>query len=124
MGIDIYMRWKGQTKEEEEAQYTGFSVTAGEVGYLREAYHGAPYATQVLVPEAFESENAEAQIPAAVLRERLNRVIPTVLEREEKVYHKSPSLRSPVVKSFYDFVKLAEKKEAETGEPVTIVASY
>jgi hypothetical protein len=46
MGIDIYMRWKGQTDEETQAQFVGFSVVHGHVGYLREAYHGAPYATK------------------------------------------------------------------------------
>jgi len=46
----IFMRrWNGQTKAEIEAQYTGFSVVHGHVGYLREAYHGAPYATEYLV---------------------------------------------------------------------------
>ena len=55
MGIDIYMKWEGQTEEEERAQITGFEVSgrAGGVGYLREAYHGAPYATMFFVGEAF-----------------------------------------------------------------------
>ena len=30
----------------------------------------------------------------------------------------------PVIKSFADFVELCERKERETGEPVTILASY
>jgi predicted Rossmann fold nucleotide-binding protein DprA/Smf involved in DNA uptake len=47
MGIDIYARWKGQTRQEQEAQYTGFSVVHGHLGYLREAYHGEPYATNM-----------------------------------------------------------------------------
>ena len=54
MGIDIYMHWKDQTEEEHKAQLTGFSVTSGDVGYLREAYHGSPYATKFLMPEAFD----------------------------------------------------------------------
>lgn len=41
------------TEHERRAQQTGFSVVHGHVGYLREAYHGEPYATRVLVPEAF-----------------------------------------------------------------------
>ena len=56
MGIDIYARWEGQTEAEKEAQYTGFSTTAGAVGYLREAYHGGPYVTQWLMPEAFSPD--------------------------------------------------------------------
>ena len=59
MGIDIYATWAGMTPQERALQYTGFSVINGEVGYLREAYHGKPYATQVLVPEAFKWTNTD-----------------------------------------------------------------
>ena len=55
MGIDIYMDWDNQTEEEKKAQLTGFDIGAGSVGYLREAYHGSPYATHYLVKEAFEN---------------------------------------------------------------------
>src|ERR1051326_1589275 len=51
MGIDIYAQWHGQTKEEETAQITGFSTVRGHVGYLRESYHGEPYATKHLCAE-------------------------------------------------------------------------
>jgi hypothetical protein len=71
MGIDLYLRWNDQTDIEKGAQYTGFSTVAGSTGYLRESYHGGPYATALLAREAFDSETAEAQIPAAVMRERL-----------------------------------------------------
>jgi hypothetical protein len=87
MGIDIYARWKGQTRAEERAQHTGFSVVHGHVGYLREAYHGEPYATHQLVCEAVVSPTHEAKIPAAVLRERLPRTLELVRERERVVYH-------------------------------------
>lgn len=59
MGIDVYADWDGRTKEEQEAQYTGFSVTSGDAGYLREAYHGEPYATMVLFPECFHGSGRE-----------------------------------------------------------------
>ena len=49
VGIDIYLRWERMTEAEREAQQFGFSVIHGHVGYLREAYHGAPYATHVLI---------------------------------------------------------------------------
>lgn len=74
MGIDVYLKWDNQEEEEKKAQITGFSTTAGDRGYLREAYHGGPYATHILVREAFESETCEAEIPAAVMRERLTSV--------------------------------------------------
>jgi len=126
MGIDIYVEWKGQTEEEKEAQITGCSIEHGHVGYLRESYHGEPFATQYLVAEAFDSEDIQAQIPAAVLRKRLPKTIRLAKERLRVVYNRRGSIPDdePAVKSFTDFVELCERKEAETGEPVTIVASY
>lgn len=175
MGIDIYMRWKDMNQDEEKEQYSsGMSITAGATGYLREAYHGGPYATKILCREAFDSENCEAQIPAAVLRERLTHVTeparnceggdvmtmlvldlmgklmnddgkmpngftvsgthtgdPTtqpmtveeaIIMRNERLYNGEGT--DDVLQSFRDFVALAERKEAETGEPCTIYASY
>lgn len=90
MGIDITTRWRGQTQEEVEAQITGFDATAGKVGYLREAYHGGPYVTRYLLAEAFESQNHEAQIPSAVLRDRLPTAIVMALFRHYKVYKDKP----------------------------------
>lgn len=74
MGIDVYLKWDGQTEAEERGQITGFSAIAGRAGYLREAYHGGPYATHILAREAFESEDCAAEIPAATMRERLTSV--------------------------------------------------
>lgn len=125
MGIDIYARWRGMTPEEEDAQCTGFSVVHGHAGYLREAYHGEPYATQYLVQEAFDSPNNKAAIPAATLRERLPHTLALVEERERAVYHESDEQEIAAVKrSFADFVELCAAKEQATGEPVTIIASY
>lgn len=123
MGIDIYAHWKGQTKEEKDAQYTGFSVIHGHVGYLREAYHGEPYATRYLVKEAFETR--KAKIPAKILWERLPQTLKLVWERQRKVYHETDEYEIfRVMQSFVAFVELCERKEQETGQPVTIVASY
>jgi hypothetical protein len=75
MGIDIFLRWNKMSNAAKQKQYSsGFSTTAGAVGYLREAYHGGPYATQIFFREAFEAENQKAKIPAAVMRERLDGV--------------------------------------------------
>lgn len=126
MGIDIYTEWKGQTEEEKEAQITGFSIAYGHVGYLRESYHGAPYATQYLVAEAFDSPEGQAQIPASVLRRRLPKTIRLAKERLRVVYNRKGAVSDddPAIRSFADFVALCERKEAETGEPVTVIASY
>ena len=123
MGIDIYMHWKGQTESERKAQFTGFSVESGDVGYLREAYHGEPYATRALVPEAFEDDGADGvPIPVALMVARLPEVLVIAHERGLKIYPKEHP--APAVKAFADFVSLAETKEAETGEPVRVLASY
>lgn len=124
MGIDIYARWRGITKDEEEKQYTGFSTTAGDVGYLREAYHGTPYATRELLPEAFDSPDGVVPIPAKTLRERLPKVLELVAERARKLYSAGDEEVKDTQKAFIDFVELCEKKEAETGQPVEIHASY
>ena len=98
----------------------------GHIGYLREAYHGGPYATHYLVAEAFASDEGQAQIPAAVLRQRLPETLRLAKERQQQVYGCPAPMADdePVIQSFTDFVELCERKERETGEPVTIIASY
>lgn len=86
MGIDIYMQWPDQTEAEKEAQITGCSVEAGNVGYLREAYHGGPYVTLFLVPEAFNAKNRRARIGASKLRARLPEAVALALYRNHVVY--------------------------------------
>lgn len=127
MGIDIYMHWRNQTKKEREAQWTGFAVDEGVTGYLREAYHGSPYATRVLVPEAFVHGGGGddgVPIPASTLRERLSEVLQVAVVRANTVYGKVVGPDEYPPKSFAEFVELAERKEAETGEPVKVYASY
>jgi hypothetical protein len=77
VGIDIYLEWDGQEEERQKSagdKPSWLSVRDGHVGYLREAYHGGPYATKIFVREAFESDTCRAEIPAEVLRERLTHV--------------------------------------------------
>jgi hypothetical protein len=74
MGIDLYLRWIGQTPEELTSQEAAWMISNGSVGYLRESFTGGPYATKILAREAFESPNEQAEIPAAILRERLTSV--------------------------------------------------
>lgn len=125
MGIDIYLRWTLQTDAEQEAQHTGYSVTHGHVGYLREAYHGEPYATKALLPECFAdgTYGAPQAIPAATLRKRLPEVVRLAVQREREVYRNEVDESDPVIRSFVDFVELAERMEAE-GRGVTVVASW
>jgi len=123
MGIDIYAEWEGMTGAEHDAQDVGFSVEDGDAGYLREAYHGEPYATVELVGEAFVS--GRAFIPAAVLRNRLPETLRLAEKREREIYEVTdPGEIAAVLKSYRDFVALCERKEAETGKPCLIIASY
>lgn len=126
MGIDLYLRWDGQTDAEKKAQYTGYSIVHGHVGYLREAYHGGPYATKVLAPEAWEAcdaGNSGARIPASVLRSRLGAVTRIAIQRARDIYKEELTESSPSIQSFIKFVELAELKEAEGKNP-TVQVSY
>jgi hypothetical protein len=123
MGIDIYANWNGMTVEEDAAQITGFDIWKGHVGYLREAYHGEPYATKVLMPEAFEKDGA--RIEAAILRGRLPEALRAAEQREREVYGETDAAEiERTLKSFRDFVELCERKERETGRPCLILASW
>ena len=86
MGIDIYAKWRSQKEEEKKKQITGFSVTSGDCGYLREAYHGGPYVTKYLVSEAFEK--GEAKIPAHIMRDRLPTAVLMSMYRDKIIYGK------------------------------------
>jgi hypothetical protein len=125
MGIDLYARWKGQDDAARRAQTSaGFRVDVGHVGYLREAYHGEPYATKALVPEAF-ARRGGVRIPAATLRTRLPKVLELVEERERTLYGATTKDEiEPTLRSFRDFVALCEQKERETGEAVEILADW
>ena len=123
MGIDIYARWRGQSDDEIRVQAkVWFSAVKGSVGYLREAYHGEPYATKYLCAEAFQPDGA--RIEAAVLRERLAHTLALAEEREQTLYQSEPKDIEEVKQSYRDFVSLCERKEVESGEPVHIIASY
>lgn len=122
MGIDIYAEWDGMTEADEREQFRScFSVERGHVGYLREAYHGEPYATKVLMPEAFET--GRATIPAATLRERLPETLEVAERREREIYGETDAKQiNRVLKSYRDFVELCASKEDETGKPCLIIA--
>jgi len=123
MGIDIYARWKDQTEAEVSAQYTGFSDRAGNVGYLREAYHGGPYATDFFLKEATKPPEYEAKIPSSVLYERLPATLELVKLRYKKIYDEDLKDGDPPLMAYVDFCELVARKEQETGELVTIIFS-
>ena len=126
MGIDIYAKWDGMTEAEEAAQLTVWaSAEDGHLGYLREAYHGEPYATRVLVEEAFLHAHGRASIGADLLQARLPEVLELAERREREVYSVTDAVEiERVLKSYRDFVALCAQKEKETGEPYLIFASW
>jgi len=124
MGIDIYLDWDGMTEADKQARYVGgFDITIGNTGYLREAYHGSPYATHYLLKEAFENESGEAHIPAEVLRERLPETITLHIQRHRELYNQDVNWESPSAESIVSFVELAERLEKANKNP-KVIASY
>lgn len=139
MGIDVYILWPSMTDEDVQRQYTGFRTDMGHVGYLREAYHGGPYATRILATEGFdpmkhrcavdiqpkargEGQVICARIPAATLRERLPAAVDAVKERARKVYHEELNDASPEVRALYAFVDLYDMLERSGKEPAIYIS--
>ena len=67
-----------------------------------------------------------APIAAATLRQRLAETLDAATRRQQLVYNEGRDHENTrvVLQSFRDFVALCERKERETGQPCTIVASY
>ena len=62
---------------------------------------------------------------AATLADRLPAVLVVAEARERTIYEATDPVEiERVLKSYRDFVALCERKEAETGEPCLIIASY
>lgn len=123
MGIDIYARWRDQSETSIRDQAQAWHrFDAGAIGYLRESYHGAPYATRFLCSESFAT--GKARIPAAQLRARLPRAIALSEERLRNLYNASEAQVAAVKRSFGEFVELCEEKERAAGEPVEIIAWF
>lgn len=124
MGIDVYLHWDGQTKAEEEKQYTGYSVTSGHVGYLREAYHGEPYVTIFLFGPEWDDDAKLSEglvIKNADLVSRLPKALVIANQRNAKLYHGSQ--QEGVLKSFEDFVALHGRLEKEGKHPRIVISA-
>src|SRR6266702_3732268 len=121
MGIDVYLNWDGMTEEDKEKQFTGFSVHAGKIGYLREAYHGEPYATFILFSEDWDKQpEGGFTIANSVLKERLAKTVKVAMERERKLYRN----REPkTFQSFIDFVELHGRLEKEGKNPRIVISA-
>ena len=131
MGIDCYLinpdtdQIHAEEIGQEEAM--GFNPFSGHVGYLREAYHGGPYATKVLLPEAWideeeRDEGGAISIEASTLRHRLPKTLEAAAIRNRENYANRDE--DAVLKSFEDFVNLAEDLEKKNGKPCKFYVSY
>lgn len=58
MGTDIYLVWNNQSEEEKERQCTGYSIDAGNSGYLRASIGMTTenYLLRVLFPDHWEGD--------------------------------------------------------------------
>lgn len=65
MGTDIYMEWKGKSKEDSEKQNTGFSTTDGDIGYLRASIgmHNENVVLRLLFPNEYWDHKDEEAPP-------------------------------------------------------------
>ena len=108
MGIDIYMKWRQQTEDEYANQFMGFEVSG------RAGSAGKP------APMPRRQPKDRLPFSAATLRERLLAAIDAV--RHRLVYNTDDA--SDRIEASTEFVELAERKEKEIGEPVTIYVSY
>jgi hypothetical protein len=90
---------------------------------LHETHHCGPYALQVLAPEAFAQRHAE--IDAATLQDRLPAalIIAETCQRQEYGVT-DPEQIDRVLQRYRNFVALCARKEAETGSPCIITASW
>jgi hypothetical protein len=112
MGIDVYLKWDGQTEKEKQAQFTGFNIASGHVGYLREAYSSSPFATYFLFPEN-NRKFKPFVVPNAMLVERLPAALKAIKER----YADDKKAMTWATKSFKDFVALHGKLEKAGKHP-------
>ena len=131
MGIDCYLinpdTNKLHAEETGQEEAMGFNPFSSHAGYLREAYHGGPYATQVLLPEGWIDEHERDEegaftIEASTLRNRLPKTLEAAAIRNRENY--SGRDEEMVLKSFKDFVDLAEELEKEKGKPCKFYVSY
>tara|TARA_R100000152_G_scaffold20354_1_gene13853 strand:- start:1273 stop:1647 length:375 start_codon:yes stop_codon:yes gene_type:complete len=124
MGIDVYVEWDKRTEEEREKQYTGFSIESGDVGYLREAYHGSPYATHYFVQEAFEDDKYDGvAIPSDTLLERVPLAVDIHIQRHKEIYKEDVKREDKSARAFGEFAKLVQDLEKQGKNP-KIRASY
>jgi len=125
MGIDVYLSWDEMSEEEEKARYTGFSVHSGDVGYLREAYHGEPYATEALFQEPWDEQPEDGMvIPNKVLKARLPMTLEACERRMRTIYKEEDSEEIERCKKAYtDFVELHGRME-KAGKHPKVMVSY
>jgi len=124
MGIDVYLKWTDMTKGDKQAEITGFDIYKGDVGYLREAYHGGPYATEVLVSENWDKQpKGGFAIANSVLQERLPLVVATAKARAKLIYKAQTEEQDMTAQAFIDFVAFHKEKEDAGLNPKIVISA-
>jgi len=122
MGADIYLKWKGMTKEDEAKQCTGFDVTSGKFGYLRGAYNGHIGYDAIVILFGDVDWKKDWNVDIELLKANLKKLENGLFqERKEDFY--SEKGKDLEIQSYRDFVKLAEKL-LKKGRKVIVHFSY
>lgn len=114
MGVDVYLKWEGQTEIERKAQVTGFSTVSGHKGYLRSSYRWAEglAVMQSVFKWNWEDNHCRHFLEQGELQKNL-----------EDSWIKIKKLDKEEADSFRDFIKLAESKLKEDID-VWVYISY
>jgi hypothetical protein len=116
MGLDIYLRWEGMTKEERKAQITGYSIVAGKVGYLRGAYNGhiGLDALNILFKD-INFDGYDWIVNIKFLEKQLEELEKGLFITRKKDFYDGKE--GSEIQSYRDFVALARKLYDEDKEP-------
>lgn len=116
MGLDVYLEWKGMSKDDKKKQYSGFDVTCGNVGYLRGAYNGHIGYDAICI--LFDGINWEKKwiVKIEILKANLQKLEEGFFKtHKEKFYNKDG--KDLEIQSYRDFVDLAEKLIKQGKKP-------
>jgi hypothetical protein len=113
MGLDIYLKWNNQTDDERQAQFTGFRIDCGNVGYLRASWlmrEEIELYSNVFKPNWDGLNDGESENIDFISQKQLD-----ILEEEIKKYNKNTNIseedRKIIIKSVREFYNLAKEKQ-------------
>lgn len=122
MGCDIYLKWDGMTKEDEENQICGYDITYGKFGYLRGAYNG--HIGLDAIKQLFDGipEDKDWIVDIKILKKNLEKLEKGIFKTKKSEFY-SKEGKDLEIQSYRDFVALAEKLNKQGKNP-TVHSSY